>query len=332
MIFHVEPPTSRILRGVRSFFQHIAVVGAGAIGGYYGALLARAGHRVTLVGRGAAVQAIASAGLRLQRDGRDETIPMTASTTIDAVRGADLVLVAVKSGDTAALAGELRSRLDAGALVLSLQNGVENAATLAARLEQRIVPVGVYVATSMPEPGRVVHAGGGELVIGAWPASAASDAALQSLLQAVVELFGSAGVNVRVSADVMAELWTKLMVNCAWNAVSALTQAPYGRIAEVASMRALQQQVVHEVLAVARAEGQVMDPEAALASMQAIAVRMPAQRSSTAQDLARGKTTEIDHLNGFIARRGAELGIATPLNQALHALVKLAEAEAAARR
>jgi 2-dehydropantoate 2-reductase len=295
-------------------------------------MLARAGRRVTLVGREAVVQAIAARGLRMRRDGRDEAIAVAATTALDVVRDADLVLVAVKSGDTEALARQLAPLLRADALVLSLQNGVENAATLASRLTQTIVPAVVYVATAMPEPGLVLHSGGGDLLIGAGDARATCDPALQARLQAVVELFASAGVTVRISPDVMGELWTKLMVNCAWNAVSALTQAPYGRIAEVASMKTLQRQIVVEVVAVAQADGRTMDLETALATMQAIAVRMPAQRSSTAQDLARAKPTEIDHLNGFIVRRGAELGVATPVNQALHALVKLAEAEAAASR
>ena len=169
-------------------------------------------------------------------------------------------------------------------------------------------------------------------MIGASDAQAVHDSPRQDRLRAVVDLFASAGVTVRISPDVIGELWTTLMVNCAWNAVSALTQAPYGRIAEVPAIGTLQRQLVAEVVAVAQADGRAMDLDTALAAMQAIAQRMPAQRSSTAQDLARGKPTEIDHLNGFIARRGAELGIATPLNQALHALVKLAEAEAAARR
>jgi 2-dehydropantoate 2-reductase len=128
----------------------------------------------------------------------------------------------------------------------------------------------------------------------------------------------------------MAELWTKLMVNCAYNAISALAQMPYGRLAAQPAIRELQQAVVREVVAVAQAEGQPLPLDAALAAMERIATAMPLQLSSTAQDLARGKPTEIDHLNGTVARRGAELGIATPVNQALHALVKLVESGRAA--
>ncbi len=129
----------------------------------------------------------------------------------------------------------------------------------------------------------------------------------------------------RISADVMAELWSKLMVNCAYNAISGLAQAPYGQLAALADVRALQETVVREVVALAAAEGVDLPLGPALEAMHRIAGAMPAQLSSTAQDMARAKPSEIDHLNGFVARRGQALGIATPANQALYALVKLVE-------
>jgi 2-dehydropantoate 2-reductase len=115
------------------------------------------------------------------------------------------------------------------------------------------------------------------------------------------------------------------MVNCAYNAISALAQAPYGEMAALAPIRELQRTVVGEVVAVAAASGVELPLAAAIAAMERIAPAMPAQLSSTAQDVARKKPSEIDHLNGFIVRRGRELGVATPVNQALHALVKLVE-------
>ena len=153
---------------------------------------------------------------------------------------------------------------------------------------------------------------------------------LLAWLQALVALFAGAKVPVTVSPDVIGELWSKLMVNCAYNAISALAQQPYGRMAALPAIREVQHAVVREVVAVAQADGQSLTLPAALEAMERIATAMPGQFSSTAQDLARGKPTEIDHLNGFVARRGAELGIATPVNQTLHALVKLVEAGRAA--
>jgi 2-dehydropantoate 2-reductase len=236
-----------------------------------------------------------------------------------------LVLFCVKSTDSDAVAQAMASHLAADALVLSLQNGVENAATIARHVRQAVVAAVVYVATAMPEPGLVAHHGRGDLVIGALGAAAAEDATLAPRLQALVDLFASADVPVRISADVTAELWSKLMVNCAYNAISAIAQASYGTLAALAEVRALQESVVREVVALAAAEGVNLPLAPSLEAMRRIAGAMPAQLSSTAQDMARGKPSEIDHLNGFVARRGSVLGIATPANQALHALVKLIE-------
>ncbi|MBE7417023.1 MAG: 2-dehydropantoate 2-reductase [Ideonella sp.] len=307
-------------------WQHTVVVGAGAVGSYFGAMLARAGHRVTLIGRAAHVEAIGRHGLQLHKGGRVESVRLGATTGLTAVRDADLVLLCVKSTDTAALASPLASLLRPDAWVMSLQNGVENAPLLAAQLRQPVLPTAVYVAVEMPQPGAVVHHGRGDLLTGPLDAAAAQRAGFAARLQALVALFAAAEVPVTLSPDVMAELWRKLMVNCAYNAVSGLAQLPYGALAAVPGVLELQRAVVHEVVAVARAEGVALDLDASLQTMAQLAAAMPAQRSSTAQDMARGKPSEIDHLNGTVLRRGAAHGIATPVNQALHALVKLVEA------
>jgi 2-dehydropantoate 2-reductase len=310
-------------------FRAIAVVGAGAVGSYFGALLALAGQRVTLVGRPAHVQAVLRQGLELQRAGGSVIAHPAATTELAGVQGASLVLVCVKCGDTEQVARELAPWLDADALVLSLQNGVENVATLARHLRQPVMPAVVYAATALPAPGVVRHFGGGEIVVG--PAGGTS-AAADSRLQAVAAVFGAAGVAVRTSDDVMAVLWAKLVVNCACNAISALAQASYAQMACLPAVQALQHAALHEAVAVARAEGFALSTDTLLASVARIAATMPEQHSSTAQDLARGRPTEIQYLNGHVARRGTALGIATPVNQALTALVQLAETTSLGRR
>ena len=303
------------------------MVGAGAVGSFFGAMLARAGHGVTLIGRAAHVRAIERDGLRLDMAGRVEVIRVAASVDLGAVRGADLVLFCVKSTDTDALASSLVPHLGSGSVVLSLQNGVENVATIARHLCQSVVvPAVVYVATAMPQPGSVKHHGRGDLVIGTPHTRASAEPNIARTPQDLVALFATAQVPVRVSPDVTAELWSKLMVNCAYNAISGLAQATYAQMAATASIRELQQAVVREVVALAAAEHVNLPLAAALQAMDRIAVAMPGQYSSTAQDMARHKSTEIDHLNGFVARRGRELGVPTPVNHALHALVKLVEA------
>ena len=307
-------------------FEKVAVVGAGAVGSFYGAMLARAGQRVVLIGRPPHVEAIRRDGLRLHMAGRVETLRSEASAELAAVQGADLVLFCVKSTDTDTVASELAPLLEPHAVVLSLQNGVENAATIARHVRQTVVPAVVYVATAMDGPGTVKHFGRGDLVIGALNVDASRDPATIGVLQDLAAFFNAAGVKVTISGDVMLELWSKLMVNCAYNAISALAQAPYARLAAQSDVREIQHAIVREVVALAQAEGIGLQLESSLQAMERIAIAMPAQLSSTAQDMARRKPSEIDHLNGFITRRGHELGVPVPINQTLTALVKLVEA------
>ena len=301
-------------------------MGAGAVGSFYGAMLARAGQRVVMIGRRPHVEAVQRDGLKLDMAGQVETLRAEASAELAAVQGADLVLFCVKSTDTDTVASELAPLLEPHAVVLSLQNGVENAATIARHVRQTVVPAVVYVATAMAGPGTVRHFGRGDLVIGALNADARNDAAVSAVLRDLVTLFGSADVKVTISNDVMAELWSKLMVNCAYNAISALAQAPYASLAAQPEVRDIQHAIVREVVALAQEEGIGLQLEPSLQAMERIAIAMPAQLSSTAQDMARRKPSEIDHLNGFITRRGRELGVAVPINQTLTALVKLVEA------
>ncbi|HEY4066763.1 MAG TPA: 2-dehydropantoate 2-reductase [Burkholderiaceae bacterium] len=288
-------------------------MGAGAVGCYYGGMLARAGHSVVLIGRQAHVEAIARDGLRIEARTFDEHVRLDASTEPGAVAGASLVLFCVKSPDTESAAALIRPHLAADALVIALQNGVDNADRLHGALTQTVAASVVYVGAEMAGPGHVKHHGRGELVLEASPRCAA-----------VAETMTAAGVPTELSGNVRGALWAKLILNCAYNALSAIVQQPYGRLAQDAGARNVMRDVVVECLAVAAADG-VRVPGDVDAAVRQIASSMPAQYSSTAQDLARGRRSEIDHLNGYVLRRGEALGIATPANRALHTLVRLIE-------
>jgi 2-dehydropantoate 2-reductase len=292
----------------------IAVMGAGAVGCYYGAMLARAGHAVTLVARPQHVKAVREHGLILETAAFTESFAVAATADASGVRGAQIVLFCVKSGDTAAAGQEMAPHLDAGAAILSLQNGVDNAERLQRALGRPVIPTAVYVATEMPLPGHVRHHGRGELVIGAAPES-----------PALAELFRLAGVKAAISERVIDDLWTKLIVNCAYNALSAIPQLPYGRMMRVEGVTSVMKTIVEECIAVARACDVRIEGDL-LVKVLGLAASMPDQLSSTAQDLARGKPTEIGHLNGYIVRTGERLGIATPANHLLTVIVGLMEA------
>ncbi|HEX5388733.1 MAG TPA: ketopantoate reductase family protein [Burkholderiaceae bacterium] len=292
----------------------VAVIGAGAVGCFYGGMLARAGHAVTLIGRAQHVQVFERDGLRMQTLSFDEQVPVAASTEAAAVAGADVVLFAVKSPDTEATGEQMRSHLKAGALVLCLQNGVDNAERLRAVLpDVDVAAAVVYVATEMTGPGHLRHHGRGELVI---EPSAGSARLAQALM--------AAGVPTEISDNVRGALWVKLILNCAYNALCALGKLPYGPLVQRPGVREVMADVVAECRAVAAADGVTLPGDVDLA-VRRIAETMPTQHSSTAQDLMRGKPTEIDHLNGYVMRRGADLGVPTPVNRVLWTLVKLAE-------
>lgn len=292
----------------------IAVMGAGAVGCYYGGILARAGHAVTLIGRPLHVAAIHQHGLRLQTTTFDTCIALDASSDPAAVSSADIVLFCVKSTDTEAAGALICPHLAPDALVLCLQNGVDNAERLRTVLPDHAVAAAVvYVATEMAGPGHIQHHGRGELVM---EPSSKSDELAMALI--------AAGVPTEVSANVRGALWAKLILNCAYNAVSAITQLPYGQTVPGEGIPELMRDVVAECLAVAHADF-VQVPGDINTAILKIAETMKSQYSSTAQDLARGKRTEIDYLNGFIVKRGQALGVATPANRVLWALVKLLE-------
>jgi 2-dehydropantoate 2-reductase len=304
-------------------WPRVAVVGAGAVGGYFGGMLARAGAPVMMIGRAAFVEAVKKNGLFLDAAQFKESVRVEASTELKDARGAEIVLFCVKTTDNAATARALTPLLAPGALVVSMQNGVDNAEQIHDASGIDALSAVVYVAASVPEPGRVKHVGRGDLVIG--PRNAQTEH--------VAGVFERAGVGCRISDNIAGELWTKLTWNCALNAVSALGRAKYGQIAASADARKVVETLVYEVLAVAKAANihppGFEDPQVALAGSFKIATQMAEALSSTAQDMNRGKRTEIDSLNGYISRRGAELGVPTPVNHALYALVKLAEAEPA---
>ncbi len=290
-----------------------AILGAGAVGCFYGGMLARAGREVVLIGRAAHVDAIRCGGLRMQTQSFDERVPVAASTDAAAVAGAKLVLCCVKSNDTLQAAKDMAPHLEPDAIVLSLQNGYDNAERLQQSLGRPVYPAVVYVATEMAGPGHLRHHGRGELVIA--PFAGSSE---------LVAEFALAGVPVSISDDVAGQLWAKLVINCVYNGLSAITQMPYGQIVVADGMREVIDDVVTECLAVAKAEG-VSVQDDIRSAVAGIAQSMATQISSTAHDVARGRRSEIDYINGYVARRAAIHGIRTPVNRTILALVKLLE-------
>src|SRR5580698_4311505 len=303
-------------------WPQIAVVGAGAVGCYFGGMLARAGAPVTLIGRAQRVEAINRDGLFIDSIHFKERISVSASTELDAARDAELVLFSVKTVDTEDTAKLLAPYLSPETNVVSLQNGVDNTERMDFAAGIQAISAVVYIAAEMSGAGQVTHSGRGDLVIGN-PVS--HQGATESEIAEIAETFKRAGVPCRISQNITLELWTKLIMNCAYNALSALSRARYGRLVDDAGSVEVMKQVVAEGVAVGDASGVHLSADKLIAAVLELGRVVPEALSSTAQDIARGKSTEIDSLNGFLVRRGAETGVPTPVNQTLYSLVKLRE-------
>jgi 2-dehydropantoate 2-reductase len=302
-----------------------AVVGSGAVGCYFGGMLARAGAPVTLIGRQEHVEAFNRGGLRMDTTRFQATVPISASTDIAAARGAQLVLFCVKSIDSEPVAKSLAPHLESDALLLDLQNGVDNVPRICRQVSNPVVASVVYVACEMIGAGCVKHHGRGDLVIGAMDTGGGHALPSGAQLGDLAARLARADIPTAISANIEGELWLKFLINCAYNAVSALGRSRYARMTATPESRAVMEEAVREVLAVARASGVRLPEGDLVAQAIRLADAMPRQLSSMAQDLSRGKRTEIDDLNGFVARRGRELGVPTPVNSTLQAMVKLLE-------
>ena len=302
-------------------YENIAVMGAGAVGCYFGAMLARSGAQVRLIGRPALVDAVTRDGLRFEGIDFKGRIALSAMTDPAGVAGAGLVLFSVKSADTETAGRAIAPHLAPGAIVLSLQNGVDNVERLRAQIANVVVPTVVYVAAEIPAPGVLRHNGRGDLVIG----EVSPDESGEALIADLAAYLSGANIPTRVSDNIEGELWWKLTLNCAYNAVSALGRSRYGPMMAMPQIRQVISEAVREIIALADARGvRIAMPDPVEAVLR-FGDSVPQAISSTAQDLERGRPTEIDYLNGYVVRECDARGLSAPVNRTLHALIKLLE-------
>ena len=249
-------------------WPRIAVVGAGAVGGYFGGMFARAGAPTVFIGRKHFADAVNSKGLVLDKSEGQERIGANATVDMSAVQDCSLILFSVKANDTLSTAKEMAPFVRPNATVVCLQNGVDNADQVRAAANVAAVPAVVYVAVSVPESGRVKHLARGDLIIGP-PSKQTTELA---------DLFIRAGIPCRESDNIAGELWLKLLRNCALKAISALGHVRYGEIVQSDYAKKLMEQIVDEVLAVAHAGNVVLpnvhDRQSGMAAAMELATQM----------------------------------------------------------
>ena len=304
--------------------QKIYVLGAGAVGCYFGGMLARAQHDVTFIARPERAQALNTLGLEMDCKAFHETIQVKASSDLSTLKDADLVLLSVKSLDTARTLAQVKSNLPSKAVILSLQNGVANVEIASKIITNPIYAAVVYVAAGMIGQSTMKHHGRGELLVGSISTPSTTD---DENLQEICKLFEGAGVPCSVASKIKRDMWLKFLVNCSFNAISGIGQISYGEMVKSPGIVKLIEEITKEFLAIAALEDVNISMSEALAVNDSIATTMVTQVSSTAQDLAKGKMTEIDFLNGYIVELGKRYGVRTPYNQSVFALVKMMESK-----
>jgi 2-dehydropantoate 2-reductase len=298
--------------------MRIVVVGAGGVGGYFGAKLARGGQEVTFVARGAHLDAIRRHGLRVRSTVEGElTATATAVDTVAGLPPADVVLFTVKSFDTEAAIERVRPVVGAETAVLSLQNGVDNEEKIDAALGPGHAMGGVaYVFAAIEAPGVIAHHFAGRIVFGEMDGRATARTARLAAACA------AAGIPAEVSGDIRRALWEKYLMISAQAGMTALTRCPVGVIRDTPETWRMFCLIVQELAAVARAAGVSLPADAADTVIAFAGKLAPHLYSSLHHDLAHGKRLELEALHGYAVRLGARLGVPTPMVFAVYAALR----------
>ena len=316
--------------------MRIAIVGAGAIGGYLGACLTRAGADVVLFARGPHLRAMHERGLRIvSPDGDFEVKPQVAGD-LNAIGRADVVILGVKAHGVAALAPQLRPLLDAGTTVVSTQNGipwwyfqnypgdlnglhlehVDPGGAIAKAIEpERVVGSLAYFSTDIAEPGVIHHTEGDRLTLGE------PDGTRTERVRALADALVAAGLRARVTTRVRHEIWVKLLGNVAFNPISALTGGTLEELVRHPDLAAVIREIMTETEAVAARLG--VEIPISIDQRMAGAEKVGAHKTSMLQDYEAGRPMELDAIVGAVVELGDRLGVPMPATRTVYACAKM---------
>ena len=305
----------------------IAILGAGSLGCAIGGLLAESGNEVVLVNRNANFCAVVNAnGLTLNDGG---TAGTTRIVLVQAIRDVafqpvqkvlfDLIIVLVKSKDTEAVVRSALPWVSENTAVMSLQNGLGHEDIIASLVgNERVLAGKTYVGGLMTSPGVVtIGTAGKETIIGEL------DGQITPRVVAIGKVFNDASLQTTVSNNIMGAMWDKILVNVATGAITGITRLVYGLMYQVPELEATACAAVLEAMQVARAKGIAISTTDPKASWIKAGKGLPFEfKASMLQSLEKNSVTEIDYINGAVVREGKRLGVPTPVNETLVALIK----------
>lgn len=301
----------------------IGIIGTGAVGGYFGAKLFKTGFEIVFIGTKKSTETIKETGFFIKSpDGDIEIKEPNISSSYKSIEDCDLILVCTKAYNTKEIAEGIKDFLGSKAIVLSLQNGVENEEILSSVLgKEKIIPASIYLSAAAEKPGLINHAGSGRIILGEFSKEETER------IKKIKEIFDKANIPTKISPNLFHDMWKKLIVNSAYNGMTAVIGTPLTKINEVTEAKQLYFDILKEGQNVAKAEGiEISDSEVEkLFSMleQPVFINF---KSSTLQDFEKRKPLEIDAIQGSLIKIGQKHNIKTPLNKTIYALLKLKEA------
>ena len=298
--------------------MRIAVMGAGAVGGYLGALLARAGHEVSLIARGQHLQAIRDSGLQVRSEQGEFTAQVRATDQPSEVGPVDLVIHAVKTYHNPEAVPLLRPLLEGKTTVLCVQNGVDSWEQAQQALPPNtVLPGAVYIEASVVEPGTVQQQGNvRRLVFGE------ADGSSTPRVQAIASAMQGAGMPTEISNDITSVLWSKWLFITALAGTTCAAHTGLADLLAVPESRLLVVEVLREIYSLGRKLGVNLDSDVVEKTLHYMETEASSLKASMQKDMELGRPMELDALTGAVVRLGKEAGISTPANEAIYALLK----------
>ena len=298
--------------------MRVAVLGAGAVGAYYGSRLAGGGADVSLIARGRHLVALRGDGLRVVEPVRTSRHRLPATGDPADVGPVDVVLFCVKSFDTDAAARRMDPLLGAGTAVLSLQNGIDNEDRIAAIIgPDHVIGGAAYILGSIREPGVIDAAGPRRIVIGELRPGPPSARILE-----IVKVGNRGGLRVDAVEDVRVAKWEKYTLLVAFSAMTAAIRLPIGAIREASAAAAMLRAIMSEVWSVGRAIGVPLADDLVDRQMELLLSQADEATTSLYHDLVTGHRMELEALQGATIRLGRETGVATPSTEAAYAILQ----------
>ncbi len=289
----------------------IAIFGSGGVGSYFGGLLARTGHEVAFIARGAHLQALRDKGLTVHSVHGDFDLPRVWATDDPSEVGeTDLTICTVKTYDIGIIAERMRPLIGPRTALLPLQNGVETPDDLAQHFGGAVLGGAVWVVAAVVEPGAVQQQSQFRRIV-----FGELDGRETSRLHLIHEALANSGATVEITGDIRKVLWTKLLFIASFSGITSVTRAPAGPVMACAESRLLLERAMREVEAVARAKGIDLDADVVAKTMDFCAAMTPNTTSSMQRDVAAGRRLEYDAINGAVVRAGKEIGIPTSVHE-----------------